>query len=125
MDDDGKQLALLVSSPGIIREATMILLASIPQMGRVELASGSLSAMEQLQNGHSYLLVIDANLPVEEARSLVRWSKKHRPDIRCIAMVKNVVELEQLRSAGADAVFLRSSSARDLADALWSPDIER
>ena len=84
------------------------MLASIPQIGHVELASGSLSAIEQLQSGHSYLLVIDANLPAEEAVSLVRWSKQHRPDTRCVVLVKSMVELDQVRSAGADDVFLRS-----------------
>lgn len=119
MDDDGKQTALLVSSPGIVREATMIMLTSIPQIDRVEMASGSLSAMEQLQNGCCCLLVIDANLPAEEVISLVRWSKRHRPDTRCVAMVKSSVELDQVRSAGADAVILRSSSVRQLVQALW------
>ena len=97
----------------------MVMLASIPQLGRVELASGALSAIEQFQNGNSNLLVIDANLPVEEVESLVRWSKEHRPDTRCIVLVRGMAELERARIAGADAVFLRSSSARQLAQALW------
>lgn len=125
MYDNEKDMALLVSSPGIIREATMIMLASIPQVGRVELASGSLSTMELLQNGHSGLLVIDANVPVEEAISLVRWSKQHRPDTRCAVLVKSAVELEQVRSAGVDAVFLRSCSAKQLAQALWPANREQ
>lgn len=110
---------LLVSAPGIIREATTVMLESIPQVSHLELASGALSAIEQLGNGNTYLLFIDANLPAEEAESLVRWTKQHRPDTRCIVLVKGMVELDQARSAGADAVFLRSSSAQQLAKALW------
>jgi DNA-binding NarL/FixJ family response regulator len=101
------------------------MLGSIPQMGDVALASGSLSAMEQLQNGHAHLLVIDANLPAEEVVSLVRWSKRHCPDTRCIVLVRGVVELDQARSAGADAVFLRSSSARQLAEVMRLEDHEQ
>ena len=122
MDYEGKETALLVSAPGIIREATTVMLESIPQVGHVELASGALSAIEQFQNGNSTLFVIDANLPVEEVESLVRWSKEHRPDTRCIVLVRGMAELERARIAGADAVFLRSSSARQLAQALWPVD---
>jgi DNA-binding NarL/FixJ family response regulator len=117
-DHDGKQSLLLVSSPGIIREATTVMLESMPQVGPVELAGGALSAIEQLQNGNSHLLVVDANLPVEETASLVRWSKQHRPDTRCIVLAKGMAELEQARAAGADAVLLRSSSSQQLAEAL-------
>ena len=116
---NGKQTTLLVSAPGIVREATIVTLESIPQIGGVELASGALSAMEQLSNSGSHLLIIDANLPAEEAESLVRWSKQHRPETRCIVLAKGMAELEQARTAGADAVFLRSSSAQQLAEALW------
>lgn len=122
MDYEGKESALLVSAPGIIREATTIMLESIPQVGHVESASGALSAIERLRDGNSLILVIDANLPAEEAESLVRWSKQNRPHTRCIVLVKGTAELDRLRSAGADAVFLRSSSARDLAKALWPTD---
>jgi DNA-binding NarL/FixJ family response regulator len=100
------------------------MLDSLPQVVHVELASGALSAIEQLQNGNLYLLVIDANLPAEEVESLVRWAKQHRPDIRCIVLAKSMVELEQARAAGADYVFLRSSSAQQLARALWPGDQE-
>lgn len=119
IDYDNKQTTLLVSAPGIIREATAIMLASIPQVGQVKLVSGALSAIELLQDGHSYVVVIDANLPAEEVVCLVRWSKQHRPDTSCIVLAKSTVELEQARANGADAAFLRSSSARQLADALW------
>ncbi len=119
MNDNGKKTALLVSAPGIIREATTVMLDSIPQVSQVELASGALSAIEQLGNGNSYLLVIDANLPTEETESLVRWTKQHRPDIPCIVLTRNQVGIEQARAAGADAVFLRSSSAREIAEVLW------
>lgn len=125
MDYNEKQAAILVSGPGIIREATTAMLDSIPQIGQVQIASGPLSAMDPLRNGNSSLLVIDANVPVEEAASLVRWSKQRRPDIRCIVLVRSVAELEQARAAGADAVFLRSSSARQLAETLWPKDQEQ
>ena len=101
------------------------MLDTMPQICRVELASGALSAIEQLRNSNSTLLVIDANLPSEEAESLVRWSKEHQPDTRCIVLVRGMAELEQARIAGADAVFLRSSSAQQLAQALWPAEPEQ
>lgn len=101
------------------------MLESIPQMGCVEMVSGSLSAIEHLQNGNAYLLVIDANLPLEEIVSLVRWAKQNRPDTRCVVLVRGMTEQEQVRAAGADAVFLRSSSAREMAETLWPEDGKR
>lgn len=101
------------------------MLESISQVDRVKPVSGALSAIEQLREGNSYLLVIDANLPAQEVESLVRWSKQHRPGTRCIVLVKGMVEMEQARSAGADAVFLRSSSAQQLAEVLWPRDQEQ
>lgn len=118
-DHNGKETALLVSAPGIIREATMVMLESIAQIGQVALIGGALSAIEQLQSGNYFLLVIDANVPAEEAESLVRWAKQNRPDMSCIVLAKGMVELDRARSAGADAVFLRSSSAQQLAETLW------
>jgi DNA-binding NarL/FixJ family response regulator len=122
MDYSEKSTALLVSSPGIIQDATTAMLNSFPQVRRVEIASGALSAIDHLRDGYSNLLVIDANLPDEEVASLVRWSKQHRPNTRCIVLVKGMVELERAHSAGADAVFLRSSSASQLSEALWPSD---
>lgn len=53
---------------------------------------------------------------------MVRWSKQHRAEMRCIVLVRGPVELEQARPAGADAVFLRSSSAREMAAVLRPED---
>jgi DNA-binding NarL/FixJ family response regulator len=125
MNYNTKKTALLVSAPGIVREATTVMLDSLPRVAGVELASGALSAIEQLRKGNSYLLVIDANLPPEEVESLVRWVKEQRSDTRCIVLAKSMVELEQARVAGADAVFLRSISARQLEEALWPRDQEQ
>lgn len=96
----------------------MVMLESIPQVDRAKLASGALSAIEQIQKSNSTSLVIDANVPAEEAASLVRWSKQYSLDTRCIVLVKGPVELDRVRAAGADAVFLRSTSARELAESL-------
>ena len=70
MNQNDKNTALLVSAPGIVREATTVMLDSLPQVARVELASGALSAIEQLRKGNPTLLIIDANLQAEEVESL-------------------------------------------------------
>ena len=119
MYDNGNHTALLVSTPGIIQEATTAMLYSLSQVIQVQSVSGALSAIEWLRNGDSTLLVIDANIPAEEAELLVRWTKQYHPDTRCIALVRSMVDLERARAAGADAAFLRSSSAKQFAEYLW------
>ena len=119
MYDSGNNTALLVSTPGIIQEATTAMLNSLPQVTQVQWVSGALSAIEWLRNKDSVLLVVDANIPAEEAELLVRWAKQYHPETRCIVLVRSMVELEWARAAGADAAFLRSSSARQLAEDLW------
>ena len=99
-----------------------MMLMSIPQLGHIELASGALSAIERLGDGAATLLLIDANLPAEEMESLVRWSKQHRPEIRCVVLARSADEAEHARPAGADEVFLRSNSARQITQALWPTD---
>ena len=99
------------------------MLGSIPQVDSVTLVSGALSAIEHMQTSKSFTLVIDANLPPEEVESLVRWSKRHQPATRCIVLVKGMIERESAYSVGADAVFLRSSSAQELAEALWPEEL--
>ena len=119
MHDSGNNTALLVSTPGIIQQATTALLNSLSQIAQVQLVSGALSAIEWLRNEGSYLLVVDVNIPAEEAELLVRWTKHYHPDTRCIVLVRSMVELEWARAAGTDAAFLRSSSAKQLAEHLW------
>jgi len=119
MYDSGNHTALLVSTPGIIQEATTAMLNSLSQITKVQLVSGALSAIEWLRNEDSCLLVVDANIPAEEAELLVRWTKHYHPDTRCIVLVRSMVELEWARAAGTDAAFLRSSSAKQLSEHLW------
>ena len=119
MRNSGNNSALLVSTPGIIQEATTAILNSLPQVNHIQLVSGALSAIDWLRNEDFFLLVVDANIPTEEAELLVRWAKQYHPDIRCIVLVRNTNEMEQVLAVGADAVFLRSSSARQLAEHLW------
>jgi DNA-binding NarL/FixJ family response regulator len=118
MHGNGNNTMLLVSTPGIIQEATTAMLNSLSQVAQIQWVSGALSAIEWLRNEDSFLLVIDANIPAEEAELLVRWAKQHHPDTRCIVLVRSMVELERARAAGTDAAFLRSSSAKQLAEFL-------
>jgi len=97
----------------------MAMLNSLSQVAQVQSVSGALSAIEWLRNADLYLLVVDANIPAEEAELLVRWTKQYHPDTCCIVLVRSLVELEWARAAGTDAAFLRSSSAKQLAEHLW------
>jgi len=119
MHDSGDNTALLVSTPGIIQEATTAMLNSLSQVAQVQSVSSALSAIEWLRNADSYLLIDDVNIPAEEAELLVRWTKQYHPDTRCIVLVRSMVGLEWARASGTDAAFLRSSSAKQLAEHLW------
>ena len=98
MHDSSKDTALLVSTPGIVQEATTAMLKSLPQVTKVQLASGALSAIEWLRNEDAFVLVVDANIPAEEAELLVRWAKQHRPETRCIVLARKMDEVKELAS---------------------------
>jgi hypothetical protein len=76
--------------------------------------------------GNGQHLLTDVNetaIIADRVFRLLSTGQSHTNSIPLV--VKGMVDLEQVRAAAADAVFLRSSLASELAEALWLEDQEQ
>lgn len=105
---------LLVSLPGLVREATCATLASLAGVSLVGSASGALTATHLLQQLEVELLLVDANLPDEEVEALLSWVKGHRPHVQVMVMTMTSRQRHQALSWGADAAIQRFDLSEQL-----------
>jgi len=97
----------LVSAPGLTQTSLQTLLESLNGTGRVSTCSGCLSALKLLEKRPSSYLIIDANIPSDEAVLLIKELKLSPNDIHCVALAETVRQERRLYSAGVDAVLRR------------------
>jgi len=103
------QLALLVSHPGIVRDATLTM---FPEIVLIGVASGALLATDLLQEMGINLLLLDANVPHDEGLALLRWTKEHKPEVRCVVMT--TLQQDQALIRDADYVVNRAHLRTEL-----------
>ena len=104
----------LVSTPGSIREATCATIAGIVPVRLVILASGALSATQNLQHIELDLILLDTNLPDEEVAALLTWLSDHMPTVYKVVARSTAAECDQARAFGADEAFRRDELATKL-----------
>jgi DNA-binding NarL/FixJ family response regulator len=119
-----KMQALLVSLPGLVREATCATLASLGGVSLVGSASGALTATHLLQHLQVDLLLVDANLPDEEVQALLRWAKEHYPQMQCLVMTMTSRQRTQALAWGADAAIQRFDLSSQLPAVLSQLPVE-
>jgi len=107
-----------VSEPGVMQESMHAVLAALPQIAIVGQASGSLSALHLLSRCEAEVVVIDANIPLEEMLALVRSINVMRPPVACIVLTSARSQLRLAMAEGASAALLRSSSSRQIGEAI-------
>lgn len=105
-----KTQVLLVSLPGLVRDATYATLASFSNVSLIGSTSGALSATRLLQQLQADLLLVDANLPDEEVQALLSWTKEYRPHLPCLVMTMTSHQRYQALAWGADAAIQRSEN---------------
>jgi DNA-binding NarL/FixJ family response regulator len=98
----------------MVQEATRAVLRSLPDVTLVATASGALSATQLLPHLQPDLLLMDANLPEEEVRALLYWTREHYPEVQCVVMTLTSREREWALAAGARAAIQRASLADQL-----------
>ena len=108
MAREQKKRICLVSLPGLVQEATITALMSLPDVTLVGTFSGALSATALLPDLQPDLLLVDANLPEEEVEALLRWTKKHTPGLACVVMTMTSQQRDLALSWGADAAIQRA-----------------
>ena len=113
-----KVSTIIVSRPGVIRQALRAALALLPQIYIAGAAGGGLSAMHLVCQNQPALLIIDSSLPEDEVLALLRQVKQEQPRIRCLVVAETNRQQAAVQALGADAAILRSEPTEHLVKAL-------
>jgi DNA-binding NarL/FixJ family response regulator len=108
----------LVSTPGLIQQATASTVTSCREVDLVATAPGALSATGVLAQAHPDLLLIDATLPEAEVQALLRWVKDHCQGVQCAVITVTSRQRDLALDWGADAAFHRGDLAGHLREVL-------
>jgi DNA-binding NarL/FixJ family response regulator len=118
MNNSDKTRIVFVSEPGVMQEAMHAVLAALPQVAIVGLASGGLSTLHTLSRCEADLVIIDANIPLDEMLALVRSVNALRPPVACIALASTRSQMRLAVAEGANAALPRSSSSQQISEAI-------
>jgi DNA-binding NarL/FixJ family response regulator len=89
-------------------------MAAIPQIEVVGTADDVSAAQGMAVERCPDLVLLDTNLPGEEALSAVRQLRLACPQARCIVLADNVEQQQEAAAAGADVVLLKGFPAAEL-----------
>ncbi len=109
---------IIISRPGVMRQALGTLLALVSQIEITGDASGGLSAMNLISSNPPALLIIDSGLPEDELTALLRQVKREQPQVRCLVLADTSLQKEAVLTLGADVVVLRSEPTERVGEAL-------
>lgn len=113
-DKEGYASALIVARSADLREGLHSLLTVMPQTGLISHASDGASALWQVEERCPDLVLLDFDLPHEDALTLLRKIKARCPRIRCLALTDHAQQQGKVLSAGADLVLLKGHPASGL-----------
>lgn len=105
---------VLVSRPGIRREALRAVLATVPWLEIGGTAGDGLTAINLVRVHQPSLLVVDSNLLEEEILALVKQVKEARSHIRCLVFTDTASQQQRMLAGGADAALVRDGAPRHL-----------
>jgi DNA-binding NarL/FixJ family response regulator len=118
MNASDKTKIVCVSEPGTMQEALCSMLNALPHIAIVGHASGGLSALQVLSRCEAHVVVIDANVPIEETLALVQSLNALRPRVACIVLTAARSQQRLAVAGGASAALLRSSPSQQILDAI-------
>lgn len=114
----GKQRtsALLVASPGDLRDSIEALLSAMPQIGAVTKLDhvSEMCGLAFKSRAGLVLLVLDPKVSECETWLTLRGVTAVSPRVRCICLVNDVQQQEEAEAAGADAVLVTGVPAARL-----------
>jgi len=113
-----KVATIIVSRPGVIRQALRTMLAVLPQIEITDAVGGGLRALNLARQNRPALLIIDSSLPEDEILALLRQIKQEQPLVRCLVVAETTRQQAAVLAQGADAVILRSEPTERLVEAL-------
>lgn len=113
-----KVSTIIVSRPGVMRQALQSALALFPHIEITGAVGGGLSALNLARKTPPALLIIDSGLIEDEMEALLSQIKQEQPQVRCLVLAETTRQKEAFMALGADAVALRNEPAEHLMTAL-------
>lgn len=108
--------ALIMARSGRVRDGLQVLLATVPQIGHVDLVENTSDLFEIVQDTNPLLVLLDTNLSDTHVLTILTTIKRVRPDTRCLVITDNRYQQIKSRAAGADGVLLRGFSATEFSE---------
>jgi two-component system NarL family response regulator len=105
---------IIASLPGISEQSLRATFKSLPSVQVVGTASGCLSALQLVRDRQADLVVLDANLPLEDVRELLRQLDREGLATRSLVLTATSGQVRHALAAGADAALRRDASIRQL-----------
>jgi DNA-binding NarL/FixJ family response regulator len=102
---DGFAPALIVASPGRIRDSLKTMLRAVPCIETVYQANDAPTASKIIAQYHPSLVLLDSKLANNDIQSVSRQIKTKSPHTRCIVLVDTVQQQWMAKVADADTVL--------------------
>ena len=113
--EDQQEVSVLVAArPNRMRDSLGIILRTMPQIDAIRYADDGSSALKMARELHPTLVVLDTNLPGQDAAAVLGQIKGNGSQGLCIILTDNAHQERQARSAGADATLLKGFPAARL-----------
>jgi DNA-binding NarL/FixJ family response regulator len=109
---------VLVSRPGVGREAVRAVLALAPWLEISGTAGDGLTGLNLVRVHQPDLLVVDSNLLEDEILALVKQVKESWFHIRCLVFTTTAGQHQKMLAGGADAALSRDGSLWQLMETL-------
>ena len=106
--------ALIVSQPGPLRDGLRALLTAMSRVEIIGETSDTASVLRTIQKHRPTLVLMDADLPGDEARNTLKAIKTDWPQVRCIVLASTVEQQQAVALAGADSAPLKGFPAEKL-----------
>ncbi len=107
-------LALIISKQGTLQNSLLALLTTIPQISAVLVAEDAPSGLRILKEHRPRLVLLDMDLPEDDAQPILKQIEAQWPGIRCIALTDSVQQKQAAETLAADVVLFKGFSAAKL-----------
>lgn len=106
--------ALIIAKPGQLRDGLQTLLMTIPQIGTVYQADSGTVVFASTATHAPGLVLLDFDLPTDDAAMTLQQIKERWPYTRCIALVDNADDHTAAGTVGAEIVLFKGVLATRL-----------
>lgn len=109
---------LIVAKASRRREGLQALLASTSWLKIVGQANDAPAALMMAADHHPNLVLLDVDLPENDAWSVLKKIRAEWPQIRCIVLTDSIQQQRAAEIAGADAALLKGFPTSELLEAI-------